>query len=243
MLFRSPKESNPDIQIPVVYVSLPLPGISPEDSERLLIKPVETELKGLEGLKQTTAIASEGHGGIVLEFQTTVDVNKALRDVRDKVAQAKGKLPSDAKEPTVNEINFSLQPTILVAISGDVPERTLYNRARDLQEAIERIPSVLEARLTGQRDEILEVIVDPAKLEAYSLSPGEVYQNVTRNNLLIGAGVVEGTEGKFSVKVPGLFQTPEDVFSLPIRTVNGTVVSLKDVAEIRRTFKDRTQFA
>lgn len=238
-----PKESNPDIQIPVVYVSLPLPGISPEDSERLLIKPVETELKGLEGLKQTTAIASEGHGGIVLEFQTTVDVNKALRDVRDKVAQAKGKLPADAKEPTVNEINFSLQPTILVAISGDVPERTLYNRARDLQEAIERIPSVLEARLTGQRDEILEVIVDPAKLEAYSLSPGEVYQNVTRNNLLIGAGVVEGTEGKFSVKVPGLFQTPEDVFSLPIRTVNGTVVTLKDVAEIRRTFKDRTQFA
>ena len=238
-----PKESNPDIQIPVVYVSVSLPGISPEDSERLLVKPIETKLRGLEGLKQITAIASEGHAGIVVEFQTTVDVNKAVRDVRDKVDIAKSSLPSDAKEPTVNEINFSLQPTILVAVSGDVPERTLYNRARDLQEAIERIPSVLEAKLTGQRDEVLEVIIDEKKLESYQLSQAELYTAVTRNNLLIAAGSVDGSSGRFSVKVPGLFQTPQDVFSLPIKSVNGTVVTLKDVAEIRRTFKDREQYA
>jgi len=238
-----PKESNPDIQIPVVYVSVTLPGISPEDSERLLVKPIETALRGLEGLKQITAIASEGHGGIVVEFQTTVDVNKAVRDVRDKVSIAKSELPDDAKEPVVNEINFSLQPTILVAVSGDVPERTLYKRARDLQDAIELIPSVLEARLTGQRDEVLEVIIDPRKLESYELSQADLYAVVTRNNLLVAAGSVEGSSGSFSLKVPGLFQTPQDVFSLPVKSVNGTVVTLKDVAEIRRTFKDRAQFA
>jgi multidrug efflux pump len=238
-----PKESNPDIQIPVVYVSVPLPGISPEDSERLLIKPIETKLRGLEGLKQITAIASEGHGGILVEFQTTVDVNKAVRDVRDKVADAKAELPEDAKEPTVNEINFSLQPTILVAVSGDVPERTLYNRARDLQEALEGIPSVLEARLTGQRDEVLEVIVDQKALETYNLSTADLFTVVTRNNLLIAAGAVQSEAGKFSVKIPGLFQKPEDVFSLPIKSVNGTVVTLQDVAEIRRTFKDRDAYA
>ncbi len=238
-----PKESNPDIQIPVVYVSVPLPGISPEDSERLLIKPIETKLRGLEGLKQITAIASEGHGGILVEFQTTVDVNKAVRDVRDKVDDAKAELPEDAKEPSVNEINFSLQPTILVAVSGDVPERTLYNRARDLQEALEGISTVLEARLTGQRDEVLEVIVDQKALETYNLSTAELYSVVTRNNLLIAAGALHGEAGKFSVKIPGLFQKPEDVFSLPIKSVNGTVVTLKDVAEIRRTFQDREAFA
>jgi multidrug efflux pump len=238
-----PKESNPDIQIPVVYVSVALPGISPEDSERLLVKPIETKLRGLEGLKQITAIASEGHAGIVVEFQTTVDVNKAILDVRDKVAQAKSSLPSDAKEPTVNEINFSLQPTILVAVSGNVPERTLYNRARDLQEAIEKIPSVLEARLTGQRDEVLEVIVDEAKLESYNLNQNEIFDAVARNNLLIAAGSVSGDSGRFSVKVPGLFEQPQDVFNLPIKTVNGTVVTLKDVAQIRRTFKDHEQYA
>lgn len=238
-----PKESNPDIQIPVVYVSIPLPGISPEDSERLLIKPVETKLRGLEGLKQLTAIASEGHGGILVEFQTTVDVNKAVRDVRDKVDDAKSELPADAKEPTVNEINFSLQPTILVAVSGDVPERTLYNRARDLQDAIEGIPSVLEARLTGQRDEVLEVIIDQRALESYNLSQADLYNAVTRNNLLIAAGAVNSESGKFSVKIPGLFQSPQDVFSLPVKSVNGTVVTLKDVAQIRRTFKDRDAYA
>lgn len=238
-----PKESNPDIQIPVVYVSIPLPGISPEDSERLLIKPIETELRGLEGLKQITAIASEGHGGIVVEFQTDVDVNKAVRDVRDKVADAKGQLPDDAKEPTVNEINFSLQPTILVAVSGDVPERTLYNRTRDLQEAIEAIPSVLEARMTGQREEVLEVIIDQKAMESYSLNQAELYTAVTRNNLLVAAGAVNSESGKFSVKVPGLFQKPIDVYSLPIKSVNGTVVTLGEVAEIRRTFKDREAYA
>ncbi len=238
-----PKESNPDITIPLLYVSVVLQGVSPEDSERLLVKPIETKLRGLEGLKQITSVASEGHAGIVVEFESNVDVDQAASDVREKVDLAKSELPADAKEPTVTETNFSLQPTILVAVSGDVPERTLYTHAKQLQDAIEAIPTVLEAKLKGQRDEVLEVVINRAKLESYGLSQFDIYTVVTRNNLLIAAGAVDTATGRFSVKVPGLIQTPLDLLTLPLRSANGTVVLLRDVAEVRRTFKDRARYA
>jgi multidrug efflux pump len=238
-----PKEANPDITIPVYYVSISLPGIAPGDAESLLIKPVETKLRGLDGLKQVTGIASEGHAGIVVEFDSGVDTDQAAADVKEKVDEAKPELPEDAMEPVVTEINFALQPTILVAVSGDVPERTLDSRAKDLQDAIERIPSVLEARITGQREEVLDIIIDQQKLESYQLSQFDVYNVVTRNNLLVAAGAVESPNSRFSVKVPGLVATPRDLLTLPLRASNGTVVTLQDVAEVRRTFKQREKYA
>jgi multidrug efflux pump len=238
-----PKESNPDITIPVFYISTSLSGISPQDAERLLIKPIEVKLRGLEGLKQINSIASEGHAGIIVEFESEVDTDKAGRDVREKVDQAAPELPADANTPTISDINFSLQPTILVAVSGDVPERTLDAKAKELQDAIERIPSVLSAELTGQREEVLEIIVNKQKLESYGLAPADIYNIVSRNNLLVAAGSSESANGRFSVKVPGLVQSATDLLNLPIKTFEGTVVVLQDVAEVRRTFEDRTRFA
>lgn len=238
-----PKESNPDITIPVFYISTSLSGISPQDAERLLIKPIEVKLRGLEGLKQINSIASEGHAGIIVEFESEVDTDKAGRDVREKVDQAAPELPADANTPTISDINFSLQPTILVAVSGDVPERTLDAKAKELQDAIERIPSVLSAELTGQRDEVLEIIVNKQKLESYGLAPADIYNIVSRNNLLVAAGSSESVNGRFSVKVPGLVQSATDLLNLPIKTFEGTVVVLQDLAEVRRTFQDRTRFA
>ncbi|NMD06659.1 MAG: efflux RND transporter permease subunit, partial [Phyllobacteriaceae bacterium] len=238
-----PKEANPDITIPVYYVSISHPGISPEDAESLLIKPVETKLRGLEGLKQVTGIASEGHAGILVEFESGVNTDEASVDVKEKVDEAKPELPEEDMEPVVNEINFALQPTILVAVSGDVPERTLDKRAKDLQDAIERIPSVLEAKITGQREEVLDIIINQQKLEAYQLSQFDVYNVVTRNNLLVAAGAVQGDNGRFSVKVPGLVSTAKDFLALPLRSSNGTVVTLQDVADVRSTFKERERYA
>ena len=157
-----PKEANPDIDVPVFYISVLQQGISPEDAERLLVRPLETKLRGLDGLKEITGIANEGHAGIVLEFSIDFDKDEALADVRDKVDQAKAELPADAEEPQIFEMNFSLVPTIIVVLSGDVPERTLYANARRLKDQIEAIPSVLEAKLAGHREEQLEVVIDSA---------------------------------------------------------------------------------
>ncbi len=238
-----PKESNPDITIPIFFVSTSVPGISPQDSERLLVKPIEVKLRGLEGLKQITSVAHEGRAAIIVEFESDVDIDKASRDVREKVDEAAPELPDDATTPVISEINFSLQPTILVAVSGDVPERTLDAKAKELQDAIERIPSVLSANLTGQRDQVLEIIVNKQKLESYGLAPADIYNIVSRNNLLIAAGSAEGSTGRFSVKVPGLVQSATDLLTMPVKNFRGTVVTIQDVAEVRRTFEDRKRYA
>ncbi|NNJ76850.1 MAG: efflux RND transporter permease subunit, partial [Anderseniella sp.] len=238
-----PKEADPDIQIPVVYISIPLPGISPEDSERLLVKPVEEKLRGLDGVKEMTGIASESHGGVLVQFETEVDIDQAILDVREKVDLAKSELPTDAEEPTINEINFSLQPTIIVALSGTVPERTLFKHARELQDAIEGINTVLEAKLSGQREELLEVVVDPVKLEAYGVTQQELLNSASLNNRLVAAGAVNSSAGKFNVKIPGLFENASDIFNLVVKSSNGTTVTLGEVAEIKRTFKDRDRYA
>jgi multidrug efflux pump len=238
-----PKESNPNITIPTFFVSTNVPGISPQDAERLLVKPIEVKLRGLEGLKQLTAYSTEGRGGLIVEFETDVNIEKASRDVRQKVDEAKPDLPEDATTPSVAEINLSLQPTILVAVSGGVPERTLEARAKDLQDAIQRIPSVLSADFQGKRDEVLEIIVNKQKLEAYGLGPADIYNIVSRNNLLVAAGSSDTDNGRFTVKVPGLVQSPADLLNLPVKTFEGTVVVLQDVADVRRTFLDRSEYA
>ncbi len=238
-----PKEADPDIQIPVVYISIPLPGISPEDSERLLVKPVEEKLRGLDGVKEMTGIASESHGGILVQFETEVDIDQAILDVREKVDLAKSELPADAEEPTINEINFSLAPTIVVALSGTVPERTLFKHARELQDAIEGINTVLEAKLSGQREELLEVVVDPVKLEAYGVTQQELLNSASLNNRLVAAGAVNSRAGKFNIKIPGLFENAADVFNLVVKSSGGTTITLGQVAQIKRTFKDRERYA
>jgi multidrug efflux pump len=238
-----PKEANPDIDVPVFYVSVSQQGISPEDSERLLVRPLENQLRGLDGLKEISGIASEGHGAIVLEFNIDFDKDAALADVRSKVDQARAELPADADEPQVFETNFSLLPTIVVTLSGNVPERTLLRHARRLKDEIEGIPTVLQANLAGHRDELLEVEIDATRMESYGITQEQLIRTVTANNQLIPAGFMDEGAGKFNVKVPGLFQTSEDVFGLPIKVDGDAVVTLSDIAKVRRTFVDASTFS
>ena len=237
-----PKEANPDIDVPVFYVSVVQQGISPEDAQTLLVKPMERQLRGLDGLKELRAVASESHAGIILEFNADFDKDEALADVRDKVEQAKADLPDDAEEPTITETNFSLVPTIIVALSGDVPERTLYQNARRLKDEIEALPTVLSAELQGSREEQLEIILDKSALESYGLEPLELLTTLSRNNQLVPAGFLDTGEGRFSVKVPGLIKDPEDVYSMVVKEEANGVVTVGDIAEVRRSFKDHTKF-
>jgi multidrug efflux pump len=236
--FSLPKEGAPNIDIPVLYISVPLPGVSARDSERLLIKPLETELRGLDGLKEMTGIASENHAGVLLEFEFGWDKQATLAEVRDKVDQAKSEFPDDAESATISEINLSEFPVLVVSLSGEVPERTLLKLAKELQREIEALSSVLEAELTGHRDEMVEVLIDPLKAESYNVTTQELLAVFNRNNQLIAAGSIESATAAFSVTVPGSFETLEDVRDLPVKVNGDRVVRLGEVTEIRRTFED-----
>lgn len=238
-----PKEADPDVAIPMIYVSMHHEGISPEDAERLLIRPMEKELQSIEGLKELEATASEGHATILLEFDAGFDAEKALTDVREKVDTAKVELPDDTDEPGVQEINVALFPVLSVVLSGPIPERTLIALARDLQDRIEAIPGVLEADLAGNREELLEVVVDPLVMETYGLSFEDLLPLISRNNRLVAAGALDSGAGRMVVKVPGVIESLDDVLNLPVKVVGDTVVTFADVATIYRTYKDPEGFA
>ena len=238
-----PKESEPDIDIPIIYVTLHLDGISPEDAERLLIRPVEQELKSIEGVKELRSTGYEGGANVLLEFDAGFDAAAALTDVREGVDLAKGKLPAAADDPEIHEVNFSLFPVIVVILSGDVPDRALYRLARDLKDSIEGIGEVLEVNIAGNRDEVVEAIVDPLKLESYGLDPALAATAVSGANLLVAAGVQDTGQGRFSIKVPGLFESVMDIAGLPVLVDGDAVVTVGDIADVRRTFRDPESFA
>ncbi|WP_372887468.1 efflux RND transporter permease subunit, partial [Shimia sp.] len=234
-----PKEGEPDIQIPGLFVSVQFPGISAADSEALLVKPMETELSDIDGLDKMTATAAENYAGIFLEFDFGWDKSKTLADVRDAMNTAEGQFPDGFEKYSIHEINFSEFPIIIVNLTGDVPERTMSKYANQLQDRLESMDAVLEAGLAGGRDEMLEVIIDPLRLESYNVTAGELINVVVNNNQLIAAGEIESAQGKFSVKIPSSFDEPRDVYNLPVKTNGDRIVTLGDLAEINLTFEDR----
>lgn len=238
-----PKEADPDINIPIIYVHLSHDGIAPEDAERLLLRPMETELRAIEGVTELRASAYEGGANLTLEFDAGFDADVALADVREKVDRAKPDLPDDTDEPTVSEINLSLLPIIVVTLSGPLPERTLYRIARDLRDDLESLTTVLEAEVAGDREELIEIIIDPLVVESYGLDATRILADMGRNNQLIAAGQLDTGQGRFSIKVPGLFESRSDLLSMPVKVNGDRVVTVGDIATVRRTFKDADGFA
>ena len=235
-----PKEGEPDIEIPLLIASVQFPGISAADSELLLVKPMETELADIDGLKEMTATAAENYANVVMEFEFGWDKTATIADVRDALSAAQADFPEGAEQYTISEINFSEFPIVIVNLTGAVPERTRARIAKDLQDDLEGLDAVLEAGIAGNRDEMLEVVIDPLRLEAYNVTAGELINVVQNNNQLIAAGEVETDQGTFSVKIPSSFDEPRDIYSLPVKVNGDRVVTLGDLAEINLTFEDRT---
>ena len=239
-----PKEAEPDIEIPLVYVSMSFDGISPEDAERLLVRPMEQELRSIEGIKEMTASAYEGGANVQVEFDAGIDTDSALQDVREKVDKAKAEFPGEADEPTVSEVKMSrFDPMLVLNIAGDVSERTLTTIARDLKEKVEGLNGVLEVNLVGVREELMEVVVDPLAMESYGLDQAQIINFISLNNRLVAAGALQSDEGRFPVKVPGIVESAEDVLNMPIKAVGDRVVHFKDIAQVRRTYKDAESYA
>ncbi len=238
-----PKESEPDIAIPIITVTMIHDGISPEDGERLLIRPMESELRGIEGVKEMTAYATEGRATVTLEFDAGFDSEQAMLDVREKVDLAQPELPEETEEPIVDEVNFSLFPVLVVGLAGDVPERELLRIARDLRDDIRSIPTVLDVEIAGEREELVEILIDPSTFESYGINLAEVMPLVDRNNRLVAAGTLDSGVGRVPVKVPGLYETVEDILDTPVKVAGDRVIKVRDVATIRKTFKDSEGYA
>ena len=234
-----PVEMAPNVTLPVVMVMVRHDGISPEDGARLLVRPIEKELKTLDGIEEIKATARESMVIVTAEFESSENIKNAVADVREAVDRAKAEFPLDTKEPIVNELSPSPEPTIIITFSGEnVTERELYSATKYYQRQLEMLPNVLTAGISGHRDEVVDVVIDPSRLEQYGLRINEIIQAVRVNNLLIPAGEMDAAQGRFGIKVPALIETAADIRTLPIRNNSDGAITLGDVADVRRTFKD-----
>ena len=234
-----PRESDPNISYGYIFVQVVYPGVSPEDSERLLVRPLETELQSIQGLKEMDAQATENAAVVLLQFEPEADRDRALNDVRAKVDLARGRFPPDALPPFIEEETAAVDnPVITVIMHGAAPERTMYQLGQSMQRRLEGTPGVLAANLYGGREEMMEVTIDPVRMQAYGVTPGQLAGLIRANNQLVPAGDLQNGQGMFSVKVPGVVQHPEDVLALAVKTNGDKVVTLGDIGTVRRSFKE-----
>ncbi len=239
--YSMPRESAPDISIPYVFVSTVYPGVAPLDIEQSITIPIEKKLKGLEGVKNITSSSVEGASSIVIEFITGTDIDEVVTKTKDKVDMAKGELPSDLEDdPVVSEINISEMPILVLSLSGTVGLVRIKDLAEDLSDEIEAIPGVLEAEITGGLEREIRVEPDPFKLAYYGLSVLSLQAVIADENRNTSGGGIRMGDGRFQLRVPGEFETPDEIYGLVVGTYEGHPVYLKDVARVIDGYKEET---
>lgn len=238
-----PRESSPDISIPLIIVVTPYPGASPEDVESQVTRPLEREIQGVKGLKRLSSVSSEGTSSVTVEFVSGTDIDQALQKVRDRVSLAEVDFPSDAEDPILQEINFSDIPVLQVHLAGEIGPVALRRLADDLQDEIESIPGVLRATLVGGREREVHIDVDPERLRLYGLSLDDVIDAVGDENVSIPGGRLDLGDLSFAVRVPGEVAEPRQVGDFVIQAPGGAPVYVRDVAQVSFGFEDRQSFS
>ncbi len=234
-----PRESFPDITIPYVFVTTTYEGVAPQDMEELITIPIERKLKGLSDVEEIRSTSAEGISTVAVKFLPTVDIDDAVQKVRDKVDQAKGDLPSDVPDdPVIQEVNFSDLPVIRVVLSGPFSLRRLQKFAEELEDRIESIQGVLDARLSGGLEREIHVEFDLDRVGAYNVPFSSLINAVTQSNVNMPGGSMDIGEAKYLVRVPEDFKHPSEIFSIVAFVRDGKPVYLRDLAFIRDSFKD-----
>jgi multidrug efflux pump len=238
-----PREAAPDITIPYVIVSVPYVGVSPADMEGLITQPLEKEFKTLKDVKQISSSSQEGLSTIFVEFETGIDVDEALRRVRDKVNSTRPKLPAEIMEPIISEINFSEFPIMYVNIGGTLGLPRLKDIAKDLQDRIESVPGVLSADITGALEPEVQVYVDINRMRGYEISFDDITDAIRGEHITIPGGALENSVTDYTVRIPGEFRDTRPLEDIIVKMRNGKPIYLRDVATVRFAFEDRKSYA
>ena len=234
-----PIASNPNVTFPWVNVVVTLAGASPEDMARLVAKPIENRFLRLEGQEEVFSVSGQSYTYVRVKYDIDYDIDQAILDVERAVGEVRNQLPPEAEDPRVVEYADNDQPILVYSISGFSNLRAGYQVAKNIEERLEKVPGVLEISVDGVPEELLEVSVSKSKLEGLGVTLGEIANAVRFNNVLIPAGFQDTGSGRFAVEIPSVFETSEDVYNLAIKASGSKVVKLGDVAQIKRTFKNK----
>ncbi len=238
-----PREASPDVQIPLVIVSTPYFGVSPEDIESLITQPIEKEINGISEVKEISSSSFEGYSLVRVEFESGYDIDDALQKVRDKVNKAESELPDDVEKPIITEINFSEFPIITFNISGAAGLVKLKDIADDMKDDIENVEGVLEVKISGGLEREVKVDVDMDKLFHYNIRFADVIDAISNENRTIPGGLIDVNASSFLVRVPGEFNEPFVIEDLIVKIEEGRPIYVRDVADVDYSFEERTTYA
>lgn len=239
-----PKESNPNIEQPYIVVDVTLEGISPQDSEKLLAKPLENELKNVNNVIYYESEGGEGFAWVFVEFAAGTNTNIAMDNVRDAVNTAKRNLPNEAEEPTIEEYSATKnRPVLSISVSGDVDFSVLNKISNKLEENLKTIPEILDIKIRGDREEVIDITLSATKMASYNINQNQVLSLFSNNDILIPAGNIENDNGTISLKIDGKIDSIEKILETPVKVFNGFVLKFKDIANVNRIYKTPTSFA
>ena len=227
-----PLESFPEIKIPLIFIHVVYAGANPDDIEKTVTDKIEDKLEGLDGVKKVSSQSMESVSSIQVEFNANVDVETALRRVKDKVDEAKPDLPTDAEEPVVQELNFSNIPIFVMSLSGDYESERLDKVVEQLKDRVKTIPGVLDAQITGKQEKEVAIDADPARLRQYGVSLNDLMKTVQGQHRNIPGGTLEAGGSRFSIQLTGELTNPDEFADLIVRGSGASLVRVRDVANV-----------
>ena len=226
------REAFPEIKIPYIFVTTLYPGANPPEIENLITQKIEDKLEGIDGVKKITSSSNESYSSIFIEFDPAVKVEDALRRVKDKVDQARGELPADAQDPITQELNFSSIPLIKIALYADYDLERLEVVADRLKDRMGKIPGVLETQVIGKQEKEIAIDADPALLRQYGLTLYDLTSAIQTQHRNIPGGTMKAAGYRFSIRVTGELNDPLAFNDLIVKSENGRMIKLKDVATV-----------
>ena len=238
-----PIAASPNVQLPFISVSVFLDGASPGDTSRLIARPLENRLKTITGVKNIRSTSSLSFARIFLEFEVGFDMDQALVDIKQGVEETKYELPREAEDPQIAEYSEASFPVMNLSIVGSSSIRQKVFYAKELKDKVEAREEILQARLSGAPEEVLEGVINKSKMESYEVTLSDIYYSVSNNNLIIPGGTQDTGKGSFNIEVPSIIETAQDVYSIPIKVTKDAIVTLGDITDVKRTFKDFTSYA
>ncbi|MFZ2153818.1 MAG: efflux RND transporter permease subunit [Candidatus Moraniibacteriota bacterium] len=238
---KLPRESNPEVKIPIAVITDVYPGASPADVEELVTKKIETNIASVSGIDKITSQSTNSFSSVTVEFNANEDIDDAVRKLRDKLGTIRNDIPTDANDPQVTEISFDDTPIITFELTGPFDGFALREYAEKIQDELEKISGIREVKISGGDQHEFEIAYDPQKLSFFNISLDQANGAVARTNQAIPAGNFEGTEYNYPIRTDARFYSAEELEKIPVmHQANGAVVYLKDIAKVEEKAIEKT---
>jgi multidrug efflux pump subunit AcrB len=239
-----PKEQYPEVSFPQVFINTVYFGNSAKDIENLVTRPLEKEINQVDGIKNVNSTSMPDYSVIIAEFESDVDIDDAVRKVKDAVDKAKVDLPNDlTEEPQVEDVNLSEFPIMNINLSGDFSNDELRNYAEYLEDEIEDLKEITDVAIKGALEREVKIVVDLLKMEAREVSFQDIENAVAGENITLSAGEILSDNFRRAVRILGEYEDPEQMANIIVKSENLDPVYLRDIATVEFGYKDKTSIA